>query len=394
MSEGIMPRHAKSCASRRDGGRCDCTPTWQANVRDARLPKALWRSTKTKSEARRWRADTLAALDRGDVVSVDRGAPLTEAVEAWLAAMRAGQVRNRSGDDYKPSAICGYEQALRLRVLPVLGYLRLNEVQPRDVQLMVDGLVRDGWSAATIDSALTPLRAMYRRAVARGDARGNPTLRIEKPAVRPKLKQVASAREAARMVAVLDDQAERALWALALYLGLRRGELIALRWEDVDLARGVLRVEHGWDDLEGEIAPKSRQGRRAVPLFGEVRDHLVALRAGCTGEGRVFASPGWVKDAADRARPVWRTYSLPLLTLHVARHTAASLMIDARLNIKAVSTFMGHANIGITLDLYGHLLPESVEEAATLMDAYLAQRAGEDVARSVAREPLSPMGPT
>jgi integrase len=144
--------------------------------------------------------------------------------------------------------------------------MRLEEIRPQDVQRLVDKLIEDKCAAATIDSALTPLRALYRRAVARGEVSSNPTLRIEKPAVRCKVRTVASPVEAAIRLDALDRE-DRPLWATAFYAGLRRGELIGLKWEDVDLATGVVHVRGGWDDVEGEIAPKSRQGtpRGAYP---------------------------------------------------------------------------------------------------------------------------------
>src|SRR4051794_32510397 len=106
--------------------------------------------------------------------------------------MRAGQVTNRSGDQFKPSAIRSYDRVMRLRVLPKLGHLRLREITTQDVQRFIDGLVTAKLAPATIDSTLTALRALYRRAASRGDVKANPTLRIEKPAVRPTRKQVVS----------------------------------------------------------------------------------------------------------------------------------------------------------------------------------------------------------
>ena len=124
--------------------------------------------------------------------------------------------------------------------------MRLEEISPHDVQRLVDHLVAKKCAAATIDSALTPLRALYRRAVARGEVTSNPTLRIEKPAVRCKVRIVASPVEAAARLDALDPE-DRPLWATAFYAGLRRGELIGLHWDDVDLATGVIHVRRGWD---------------------------------------------------------------------------------------------------------------------------------------------------
>jgi integrase len=386
VSTGIEARHARSCASR-SGGRCNCTPTFQANVFDARAAKRIRKTFPTKTAARQWRSDAIVALRRGEL-SADRGPTLAAAAERWLADVRAGHITNRSGDLFKPSAIRGYEQNLRLRVLPELGHLRVREVTTRDVQRLIDKLVRDGLAPATIDAALTPLRSLYRRAVARGEAQLNPTRGIEKPAVRSKPKRIASPAEAAALLEALPAE-DRALWAVAFYAGLRRGELIALRWEDVDLATGVIQVQHGWDHVEGEITPKSRQGVRAVPIPAVLRDYLVERRMR-GGEGRVFASDRQVRSRAEAAAKLWRDAALSPLTLHEARHTYASLMIAAGVNAKALSTFMGHANIAITLDLYGHLMPGSEAQAADLLDAYLARAAGSTVAQTVAHPTEAP----
>ena len=339
----------------------------------------------TITAAKQWRADAITAL-RAGTMTTDRGPTLNDAVDVWLDALRAGHVRNRSGDPYKPSAIRGYEHCLRKRVLPVLGAYRLREIRPQDVQAFVDGLVKASIAPATIDAALTPLRALYRRAAARGDVTINPTLRIEKPAVRCKVRIVASPVEAADRLDALEPE-DRPLWATAFYAGLRRGELIGLLWDDVDLATGVIHVRRGWDAVEGEIAPKSRQGRRDVPIPAVLRDHLLEHRMNGTGEGRVFASDRQVRSQAERAGKRWQDRGLDRLTPHDARHTYASLMIAAGVNAKALSTYMGHANIAITLDLYGHLMPGSQSEAADLLDAYLAREVGGSTSTATSTDP-------
>jgi integrase len=157
------------------GGPCNCSPTYQAKVYDARAGRRISKTFATRTAVKHWRTDAIVAIRRGDL-SADRGPTLEGAAEQWLAAVRAGHITNRSGDPYKPSAIRSYEQNLRLRVVPELGHLRVRDITTRDVQRLVDGLVRDGVAPATIDTALTPLRSLYRRAVARGEA--NPTRRM------------------------------------------------------------------------------------------------------------------------------------------------------------------------------------------------------------------------
>lgn len=380
-STAIRPRHARSCPQNpRNGreGRCTCKPTYQTAVYDAGTGKRVWRSFATHSAARAWRDDAKVAVRKGEL-SGDRGPRLNDAADAWLVGIVAGTITNRSGDRFKPVTIRDYRRIFRVRIRPALGHLHLDEITAKDVQAFVDDLVRDGVAPATIDAAVTPLKAFFRRAVARGEARVNPTIGIEKPGVRCAPRPVVSPAQAAAMIDALDG-ADKVLWAVAFYTGMRRGELIALRREDVDLATGVLHVQRGWDEREGEIAPKSRSGRRKVPVAAVLRDHLDQHLLDHHGP-RVFESPSWIAKAAKRARAVWEAAGLPTVTLHAARHTFASFAIAAGMNAKTLCVIMGHADIATTFDKYGHLLPGSEDEAAARLDAYFAQTVAQTVAQ-------------
>ena len=312
MSTGIEARHARSCASR-NGGRCSCKPTWQAQVYDKAAGKRIRKSFPTITAARQWRTDARAAV-RAGAMSADRGPTLKDATDAWLEGLRSGAISNRSGDRAKPATCRGYDRVLRLRVLPALGHLRIAEVSTRDVQRLVDSLVAEGLAPATIDTAVTALKSFYRRATARGDVPSNPCLGVEKPAVRCKVRRVVAPDVAERMIAALDS-GDRALWATGFYTGLRRGELVGLRREDIDLATGLIHVRRGWDCIEGEIEPKSRQGRRRVPVPAALRDHLDQHLLAHEG-GQVFGSLSSVRCVADRARKRWEERGPPALTLH------------------------------------------------------------------------------
>jgi integrase len=125
-----------------------------------------------------------------------------------------------------------------------------------------------------------------------------------------------------------------------------------------------------------------------VPIAAMLRDFLIEhrLQSGRTRGlvfGRTATTPFRPKSLTDRADAAWREAKLERITLHECRHTYASLMIAAGVNAKALSTYMGHANISITLDRYGHLMPGNEDGAAGLLDAYLAAEldAGADAAR-------------
>ena len=131
-----------------------------------------------------------------------------------------------------------------------------------------------------------------------------------------------------------------------------------------------------WDTKAGAIEPKSAAGTRNVPIPDVLRDNLVEHRMGqADAEGVVFPNghgrPFDPATVVQRATVAWAVTGLARIGLHECRHTFASLMIAAGVNAKALSTYMGHASITITIDRYGHLMPGNEDEAAALLDAYL-----------------------
>ncbi len=372
--EGITTRHRATCRSR-EGAACNCAPAYMSQVWSASDGKRITRSFPTLAAARSWRADAQVALRRG-TMKAPTPTTLRQAWEAWISGAEDGSIRNRSGDRFKPSTLRGYRAAMQARILADLGGAKLSAIRREHVQAIADRMLGEGSDPSTIRNALMPLRVIFRRALSRGEVAVNPTTGTELPAVRGRRDRIAAPGEAALLLAALGES-DRALWATALYGGLRRGELMALKWEDVDLAGGIIRVERSYDPKEHAfIAAKSEAGRRRVPIAAVLREHLLDHRI-ATGrtEGLVFGRDGVrvVSDSGLRARAASAWVGLDRITLHECRHTFASMMIAAGVNAKALSEYLGHATIALTMDRYGHLMPGNEDEAAGLLDAYLAR---------------------
>ena len=190
MSTGIEARHARSCKSR-DGEACTCKPTYQAQVYDRGARRTIKRTFATRTAAKQWREDASVSVRAGKL-SADRGPALSEALDLWIELLRAGGERTRSGDPYKPGTIRDYERCIRrYGFREALGHVRVRELRTTDAQRWVDDHVRARrMKPATIDTAVTPLKAFYRRAVIRGDATLNPFVGIMKPAVRSEVRDV------------------------------------------------------------------------------------------------------------------------------------------------------------------------------------------------------------
>src|SRR5512132_3756520 len=244
MAEGIEVRHARSCASRA-GKRCNCEPVYRVAVYDAISRRKVSKTFRALGDARRWRATALTQAARG-VRLAGTAQTLLEAAEDFVAGIATGAIRTRAGERYKPAVVREYERSLRLHVPPPLGGAKLAKIQRRDVQALADDLLARGADASTIRNALKPLQVIYRRAIEDGDLAVNPCERLRLPAARGRRERIASPSEAAALIAALRPE-DRALWGCAFYAGLRRGELRALLWNDVDLASGVIRVERSMD---------------------------------------------------------------------------------------------------------------------------------------------------
>jgi integrase len=394
MAEGIRKRHSKGCSAR-EGGRCNCNAGYEAWVFSKRDGKKIRRTFPRKAEAKSWRGEAVATLSRGTRISASsERRSLYEVLVEFVAGMKSGEVRPRGRRRYKPNTIRSYERAVRLHLRgSELGSLRPAEVRRRDVQAFADELLAI-MSPGSASNVLNPLQAYYRRAVHREELSANPTEEVDLPpkgSKRPR--RIVTPKGAVALLAVVPPE-DRPIWATAFYAGLRRGELQALRCMDVDLNASLIHVRRGWDQVEGEIEPKSPAAKRTIPVLAILREHLAEQlrRTGRTGEDRIFgrsaATVFYASTIDGRAKRAWRAHNaaereaaseagrepelLTLLTMHECRHTFASILIDTGANPKAIQEVMGHSKIQTTYDVYGHLLPGSYDDVRVRMDAYLA----------------------
>jgi len=302
---GITTRHGRACRSR-DGGKCNCDPSYEAWVYDQRTRQKIRRTFRNQAEAKVWRIDASSGLRKGRFSAPTRQT-LEEAATAWLEKAERGEVLSRNRRPYKPSSLRGYRHDLEAYVFDDLGALRLSEVRRRDLQELVERLIGDGLSGSKVRNVLVPLQAVYRHARSHDTVNVDPTDNLQLPAAGGRRERAASVDEAAQLIAALPEE-DRALWATAFYAGLRRGELRGLRDEDVDLAANLIHVRRGWDDVEGEIAPKSEKGARKVPIPALLRRYLLEHRArtGRRGAelffGRTAGAPFTPTHVRDRAR--------------------------------------------------------------------------------------------
>ncbi len=275
MSGGIVKRYSKLVGAT-PGRSCNCEVSWEAWVYSSRDHKKIRRTFTNHAEARSWRAGAKRQIDQGSLRAPSQQT-LNEAAATWLEGAERGEIRNRSGDPYKPSTLRGYRQALEERILPLIGAEKPSAITTYDLQLLVDRWHAEDQSAATLRNTIKPLQAIYRRAKSRGGLPVNPTQDLELPDRRARKVEIVAPEVAARLLAAL-PAADQAVWGTALYAGLRYGELRALRWNAVDFVAGTVAVRESWDPKAGSIHLKTRTSMRSVPMPDRLRQLLLDRR--------------------------------------------------------------------------------------------------------------------
>jgi len=376
-STGLRRIHSRSCPRHHSATapRCSCTPTWQAIVYDARTGKRHRRNFKTESAARAWRADTTTSVRRG-TMPTGPAQTIRDAATELTAGMTTGAIRNRSGEAYKPAIIRDYSAAIK-HLVKRWGAKRLDQLTRADLRRYVEELQAADLGPSTIRNRLMPLRVIYRRAAEDGSIAVSPLSGLRLPPSRGRREAAVEPGTAAALVAALPI-GPRIVYALALYAGLRRGEILGLGWADVDTDARIIHVRQAWCSHTAQMTtPKSSAGTRIIPMPAELRRHLLEHRLAAAQTDGLVCAPGQhrpptIRTFTDPAQEAWEAAKLAPIGLHECRHAYASLMIAAGIDFKHLSEYMGHAGITVTIDRYGHLLPGAHEQAAAALDRLLA----------------------
>ena len=290
----------------------------------------------------------------------------------------------------RPSTWRRYEQLLRVHAIPTLGSLSLARLEPRHVQQLYAACLTHGSAPATVRQLHAVLRRALGQAVKWGTVARNVAALASPPRVKPYEVMTLSAAQTRTFLEAAQGDRFESLYVLALTTGMRLGELLGLRWQDVDLAAPMLQVRHTLLRLRDGLQltePKTARSRRRVSLGVSAVDALrhhrarqaaARLRLGQVWEDHdlVFANEiGKPVEAGNLLRrsfwPLLAKAELPRIRFHDLRHTAATLHLQQGVHPKVVSELLGHSSIGLTLDTYSHVLPDMQQQAVAAMDKLL-----------------------
>ena len=322
------------------------------------------------------------ALRRIDDALPPRDASETVAawIDAWVATiLRASKRKDTTKALYRTVARTHLQRA-------PFGTLRLNEVRPRHIDALMLRLSDSGLSDSTRRTVYTVCRDVLEGAVRDALLASNPAVKVKRPSVEHREARFLEPDVVHALLDAATSSRHRDVLHLIAGTGLRRGEALAVRWRDVDTEKGLLRVRQTVARVNGALRftpPKSARSRRDIPLTPNMlrllARHRTAqleerLRAGTawTDTGLVFTTEtGTAVDPRNLLRAftgIARRAGPDGVGLHTLRHSAATTLLEAGVNIVAVSRLMGHSSVAITGDLYGHATDQGQRDAMAKLD--------------------------
>lgn len=308
---------------------------------------------------------------------------LARFLESWLADSVKARV--------KPRTYEGYELIVRKHLVPGLGHVRLVKLTPQEVQRFLATRSDAGLAPKTVDGIKRVLRAALSDAERFGLVARNVAKLVRSPRGPRVEVQIFDAAQARQLIAACEHHRLGALFTTALACGLRIGEALALTWEHVDLQERRLVVSRSLQRQKGTglvlVEPKSRKSRRTLTLPTLVVDRLKRHRTAQLKErllaggnwqprGFVFTTPVGTPLDICNVHKVWhgllRDAGLPRRRIHGLRHSCATLLMAQGSSLQEIAALLGHSQISVTVDFYGHLAGELIAGMATKMDEILA----------------------
>jgi len=322
------------------------------------------RSFRTKREATAALNAWQSEIDAGS--AIDRSTmSVAELMRYWLHDIAAHRVR--------PVTLEGYRHSIDDHIIPRLGAVRIQALTANQLQRVYSQMARDGAQPRTIELVHMRLRQALSVAVEQGLVARNVALAAHPPRPQHHEMESWSPEECQSFLDAAQASSYGPIWQLALQTGMRRGELLGLRWRDVDFDRGVLIIRQGITPLAGVMTvtgTKTPGSERAIPLRPRIVDLLRAHRAR-QNERRLRLGEVWSDHdlvfASDVGTPIMarnlvRDYDrwvelagVKRIRIHDLRHTFASIALASGINPKVIAEILGHAKTSTTMDIYAHV---------------------------------------
>ena len=328
---------------------------------------------KTRGECREWMKEMLAKIDTG-LTYEGTHVTVQSFIEMWLKGKELSR---------RPKTVLQYEQVVSQHIMAYLGKLRLQDVHPSHIKQLY-ALKRDeGRGDRTVQLIHTILHNIFKQAVREGILGRNPVDAVERPKVEQSEMQTLKEEQSREFLIAASGSSFEAIYYLALTTGMREGELLGLKWSDLDRNKSILFVQRQLQHIPGQgytlVPPKTKSGRREIKLG---RGTLLELEA---HEERQKAQKAVIGDAwqdndlifpnshgkpldnkrlRSEFKRILKTAGLPNIRFHDLRHTSLSTLMDNGTPVNTVQRRAGHAMASTTVNIYGHATARSQDDAA------------------------------
>ena len=352
--------------------------SWRAQVCIDR--KRLSITKKTRGEAREWVREMQEKISLGMTYEASQ-TRLSQFMENWLRVKRYS---------IRPATDRQYSDAVRIYILPSLGELKLIDITPKTIQAFIDSLSDAHVGRRTIQIVRLILHSCLQHAVDLAVIKYNPVEIVKAPKSDKRDLQVWNEDEVSLFLRSIEGERNENFYYLALTTGMRQGELLGLKWPDIEWKRGVIMVKRQAVRVRGGgygfAEPKSKRGRRVVDLgIGSIEKlrtqyELInigrqAMKESWTENELVFPTKrGTPQEGTNIDREFKRLVAqagLPKIRFHDLRHTAASILLSRGIPPVMIAEMLGHT-MGVLLSTYAHFIPSDQSEAARVMDEVTA----------------------
>lgn len=338
---------------------------------------------KTQREA----LDALARLRRASENGQDlskRSPTVGEWLDAWL--------KIKESDGTRPSTLKSYRWLIESHIRPTLGKKRLDRLTPLDVRTLIDAKSNSALSSTSVAHVLRLLRNTLGEAERMDLVGRNVAKAVRMPKTSSPEVQALSVKEARALLEATKKHRSRALFATLMTLGLRRGEALGLRWSDVDLDLGVVRVRHSLQRLDGRlqlVETKTRASSASIPippgLIKILKQHRAKQQAERLAKGSLWRGEDYVftssrgtplepRNVSRQWAEVRNAAGLPHVRLHDLRHSFASMLTALGVPPRTVMQMLRHSQISTSMEIYAHVALDTQQEAALILDKALFGR--------------------
>jgi integrase len=343
------------------------------------------RGFKTKKEAQKAATELLMQAEKG-VEVINQNMTLEEYLDKWVDLSAKRKVRE--------TTLKNYLRAINHRIKPVLGKHQLNKITPAQCQEFINRLQDEGLSERYIEYIYTVLYGALQKAIEWDLIIRNPLAKVDIPRARRRKYTTWSKEELQRFLsfAKLENIIYYTAFLTAAYTGMRRGELLGLKWEDIDFEKSTISIERNliYDDEGfrfGDLKTESSQREIAIDDFllkelkrYKAKQSEIKLIVGSQYQDNnlVFArengNPIYPRTLTTIFNRVQKAANVPKIRFHDLRHTHATLLLEAGASLKEVQVRLGHSSIKTTGDIYAHVTDQMKETTAKIFNEYMQKR--------------------